>query len=170
MYESFSCFAFLLAFGIVYFVSVNHSNSCVSSIYFIVVLVCIYQVTNYHPCSIISEMSVNNFLYYYYYLAVLGFELRALFLPGRCTITWTTPPALFALDIFRILSRIYAWTGLDHDPPNYTSSKAGMTGVYHHTLKAVPHPAFYRLRWSLVDFLPGLALNSNPPDLCLPSS
>jgi hypothetical protein len=31
-------------------------------------------------------------------------------------------------------------------------------------------PSFYWLRWSLANFLPRLALNSDPPDLCLPSS
>jgi hypothetical protein len=49
------------------------------------------------------------------------------------------PRALFALTIFQIRSRIYAWAGLDHNPI-YASYIDGMTGI--HTA-----PIFYWLRW-----------------------
>jgi hypothetical protein len=38
------------------------------------------------------------------FLAVLEFELRASRLLGRCSTTWATPPALFALAVFHVQS------------------------------------------------------------------
>jgi hypothetical protein len=40
---------------------------------------------------------------------------------------------------------------------------AGMTGMHHHT-------QIFLLRWGLMKFLTGLALNHDPPTLHLPSS
>jgi hypothetical protein len=42
------------------------------------------------------------------------------------------PPALYALTIFRAGCHVYAWAGLDIDPPIYASLVAGMTGAHHH--------------------------------------
>jgi hypothetical protein len=53
--------------------------------------------------------------------------------------------------------------GLDCDPPIYAAPVAKMIGICHHT-------KLYWLRWDLTKFLLGLALNRDPPDLCLPSS
>jgi hypothetical protein len=41
-------------------------------------------------------------------------------------------PALFALVVFQIGSRIFAQAGLDHDPSVYVSHVAGITGSHHH--------------------------------------
>jgi hypothetical protein len=49
-------------------------------------------------------------------LRALGFELRDLH---------------FLCSVFNIGYHIYAWTGLDLDPPTYTSHTAGMTGTPH---------------------------------------
>jgi hypothetical protein len=49
---------------------------------------------------------------------VLGFELRALTLPGRSFAIGAMPPAFFALVTFQIGFCIYAWT--NHNPPIYT--------------------------------------------------
>jgi hypothetical protein len=73
------------------------------------------------------------------------------------------PKPCFALVICQIGSRVFAQAGLGHDPPNYASHEAGMTGVYHHT-------KLYWLRWGLTNFLPKLASNLNLPNYCLLSS
>jgi hypothetical protein len=52
---------------------------------------------------------------------------------------------------------MFAWTVV-----LYAFCVAGMTGVHHHVLVS--------LRWDLENFLPMLASNCEPPDLCLPSS
>jgi hypothetical protein len=50
---------------------------------------------------------------------------------GSCT-CWAG--ALFALDVFQIVSHIYVQAGLNCDSSIYASHMAGMTGVHHHTL------------------------------------
>jgi hypothetical protein len=65
-------------------------------------------------------------------------------------------PAMFALGIFHIGSYIYAWTSIFI----YASCVAGMTRTH----------SFYWLKWSLPNFLPGMASNLNPPNLYLPNS
>jgi hypothetical protein len=57
----------------------------------------------------------------------MRFELRSVGFQGKTSITWATPPALFALVIFEIASHVYAQASLDHDPPIYA-----MRGPYHH--------------------------------------
>jgi hypothetical protein len=42
-----------------------------------------------------------------FFFAVLGFELKASHLLGRCSITWSTHPRLFALVFFQIMSCFY---------------------------------------------------------------
>jgi hypothetical protein len=83
-------------------------------------------------------------------LVVLGFELRAVSLVGRCSISWATPLALFALAILEIRSYFLprlCWA---------------MIFLFYAS-------CCYWLTWGLVNFLPGLALNFGPPDLSLPS-
>jgi hypothetical protein len=65
------------------------------------------------------------------YLAVLGFELRALCLLHKHSTTWVKSPVLFALVIFQIRSCVFAWTRLDLDPI-YASCVAGKTGTCYH--------------------------------------
>jgi hypothetical protein len=68
-----------------------------------------------------------------FFFMVLEFELRALHLLGRYSITWVTSLALFALVIFQIGSYFILGGGLDCDPPIYASQVSGMTGTHHHT-------------------------------------
>jgi hypothetical protein len=44
----------------------------------------------------------------------------------------THTPSILLLVIFLIAFLLFAWTGLDHDPPIYASSVAGMAGTCHH--------------------------------------
>jgi hypothetical protein len=48
------------------------------------------------------------------YFVVLGFELRALCLGGRCATTWVMPTTHFALDFW---DRVLLLASLDHFPP-----------------------------------------------------
>jgi hypothetical protein len=60
---------------------------------------------------------------------------------------------LFALVIFEVGSHIYAQASLDLNLPIYASCVDAMT-------RGIPSfPAFYWLKWGLMNFLPGLALN-----------
>jgi hypothetical protein len=49
---------------------------------------------------------------FFFFLVVLVVELRILNLIGRCSTTWASPPALFALLILGIESPIFIWAGL----------------------------------------------------------
>jgi hypothetical protein len=64
-------------------------------------------------------------------------------------------PALSVVGIFRIVSKIYAWIGLSHDPPIYASCVARMVAP-------ATTPRFY---WDggLMNFLPqtGLKLEAS---------
>jgi hypothetical protein len=71
-------------------------------------------------------------------------------------------PKPFLLTAFVL--HFYAWAGLDYDHSICTSCMAGLTGAALHSV------CFTDLRWGLVNFLPGLPWNCNPPDLCLPGS
>jgi hypothetical protein len=93
-------------------------------------------------------------LLFIYLLVVLGFELRAL--PGRCSIIWAMPPALFRFSHFHIgffaqgslgpWSNICLWFGWG----------------YRHA----PLCSACLLGWDLANFLPGLVSNCDLPDLC----
>jgi hypothetical protein len=65
-------------------------------------------------------------------LMILWFEHRALYLLGKCSTTWITPPSPFAFRLFfrwglAHISPRLAW---DHNHPTYASCKAGITGTY----------------------------------------
>jgi hypothetical protein len=66
---------------------------------------------HFGPCS---KQSFPSF-----FLAVLGFELRAPHLLGRHFPTWTTPPALFCVGYFpdRVLRR-FVWAGFKPRSPD----------------------------------------------------
>jgi hypothetical protein len=57
-----------------------------------------------------------SFLFFFFF-AVLGFELRALYLQSRYSMIWAMPLALFALVILKIGSHSLAQAGLDHSSP-----------------------------------------------------
>jgi hypothetical protein len=60
---------------------------------------------------------------------VLGFELRVSCLLGRhLSHTFVS----FCFGSFRDRVSLYAWVGLDCDPPSYASCIVGITGVHHH--------------------------------------
>jgi hypothetical protein len=95
------------------------------------------------------------------FLAVLEFELRALFLLGRCSTAWVTSLALFTsviLDMGPLFPRP-AWTTV---LPFYTSHHHWDDG------RVSPCPAFSHWDGGLTNFfLPGLAWNLSPPNLSL---
>jgi hypothetical protein len=70
------------------------------------------------------------------------------------------PSALYALGYFLDMVLLNTWAGLYRSLPPYASCVAGMTGMCHHT----------QLLLVEMNFLPGLASNHEPPDLCLLSS
>jgi hypothetical protein len=99
----------------------------------------------------------------------LEFELRSLHSPGRCSTTWVIPSSLFcfvcvcvALIIF--LGRVLRLC------PGQPGLRASCLCFLHSwdDRCTTPHPAFYWLRWGLMNFLPRLALNHNSPNLYLP--
>jgi hypothetical protein len=95
-----------------------------------------------------------------YIFGSTGVEFRALCFWGRCCTTWAMPPDF--LVIFELGSHVFTWTCLDSDPLTYVSHIAGMTGAWHHA-------RLFLLRWGFL-FLPKLALNHDPLNLCSPSS
>jgi hypothetical protein len=90
-----------------------------------------------------------------------GFELSALHLLGRHSITWVTPPALFALVTFQVGSHILLRVSL-----RFQSSYLGLLYIWD---ERHVHHAWLVLRWGgLTNFLSRLTLNPNIHDLCLP--
>jgi hypothetical protein len=69
----------------------------------------------------------------FFFLLVLCFWIQGLTLPRLVLYHLSYILAPFALDIFEIGSCIFAWAGLDCNPPAYVSHIAWMTGTYHHT-------------------------------------
>jgi hypothetical protein len=68
-----------------------------------------------------------------FFFLVLWFELQASCLLGRYSTTLAAPLTIFALLIFQIGYLVYAWSGLDYNPPVYTSPITGMMGMHHHS-------------------------------------
>jgi hypothetical protein len=69
----------------------------------------------------------------YLFIAILGFELKALYLLSRYSITWARSPALLALVIFPADSHTFSWAGLDLNLPVCASCIVGVIGMNHHT-------------------------------------
>jgi hypothetical protein len=92
-----------------------------------------------------------------FFFSILGFELRVL-----CLLPLDLTVGSFALVIFVVGSHFYNWAHLDLSPP-YTSCITGMTGVHNHV------QLFNGWDEVSLTFLPTLASNCDPPDLCLPS-
>jgi hypothetical protein len=79
--------------------------------------------------SHISRPKIHFFLFCF--AVLLGFELRASWLLGRCSTTWATPPAVFMLITFEMWSHFIpgpAWTAIFLFMLPYV---AGMIGVHH---------------------------------------
>jgi hypothetical protein len=87
-------------------------------------------------------LGFHPFLHLFFFWTVLEFELRASCLLSRRSNTWATPQLLLLLAAIITLPDV-----------------AGMTGMCHRT----------KLLVGLMNFLPMLALNLDPPDLHLPS-
>jgi hypothetical protein len=101
----------------------------------------------------------------------MGFELRALVLLGRNSISWATPAALFVLGIFEIGSHklfIWGWlqtlillisaswiariTDLSHWHPPFLCAEDGTQGFMHATqalltLSCIPRPTIWFLHF-----------------------
>jgi hypothetical protein len=94
-------------------------------------------------------------------MVVVGFKLRALcLLQALYHLSYTA--SLFTLHILPIGSHICTQAGLDHGPLIHAFP---LSWDARHTL---PHSIFYWLIWGLSNFLSGMALNHDPPDLHLP--
>jgi hypothetical protein len=97
----------------------------------------------------------NNFLFFD--------STRSSGLVGKHSTNWTMPPALFAVVIFLVGFHIFTLAGLDLSPPNYVS-------CVNRDDKCIPlRSAFYWLRWSLANSLPGIISNSDPSYPSLPN-
>jgi hypothetical protein len=95
-------------------------------------------------------------------LVVLGVELRALCLLGRGSVISTTSPSPYLLlVIFQVWYLAFAWGWLQIEIllPKF-SYIAGMTVLY-------PHAWLTGWDGGLYNLLPRLALNCDPPNLCL---
>jgi hypothetical protein len=64
--------------------------------------------------SFAIESYCGSFLFLY---ESIVFELRASYLLSGCSIPQATPQSRFALVISHTGSHVYAWVGLDSDPP-----------------------------------------------------
>jgi hypothetical protein len=95
-------------------------------------------------------------------LLVLGLELGALCLLGRCSITWNISPALFSFSYFHRASCFCPGPLLDCVCPTYASHVA--------TTTSIPSYPALSLKWGLPNILPMLASSHGPPDIHLPSS
>jgi hypothetical protein len=129
----------------------------------------------------------------FFFLVLLGFW-RA----SRSSTAGITPPSSFCSGYFRDKGLLFAQASLDHNP-SILHFLPGMRAVYHHAHLFSVEMRFYEflcLDWpgtanphlsafcvdrmiahtphwavvGLMNFLPGLALNCDPPDLSLPSS
>jgi hypothetical protein len=58
-----------------------------------------------------NHLSLSLSLFFFFFFLVLGFEIRA----SNLTITWVTPPALFALIILEIGFHFFAHASLCHN-------------------------------------------------------
>jgi hypothetical protein len=91
------------------------------------------------------------FFILFYFLVLLGIELIASHLLGRHTVTWAILPVPFALV---------------PDQPRPQSSYLYLPCSWND--RHLPLLPAYFLKWGLVNFFPCLALDQDPPHLCLP--
>jgi hypothetical protein len=79
-------------------------------------------------------LATTILFFFPFFSSVLGFELKASCLPGRCNITLTQLQLFFALGFFFFfffvrICHLCPGLALDQHIPTYTSSVAGMTGI-----------------------------------------
>jgi hypothetical protein len=106
---------------------------------------------SFHSPLILS--SEVFFKFYFYFLVVLGFELRALFLVGKNLSRISWPFFRFSYFLDRGLYLLLR-TGLR------------LQFAYLYLYRHVPLYLAFLLKWGLANFLSGLVLNCNSPDLC----
>jgi hypothetical protein len=100
----------------------------------------------------------------FFLLGLLGFEVRSLHLIGRYFSAWTMPPASFALVILDLGSYVL---------PRLTWTVIFLFYAFHSRWDdkhAPPGPTFFCQNRVSLTSLPRLALNCNPPNLCLPKA
>jgi hypothetical protein len=100
----------------------------------------------------------------FFFTAILGFKLRTLHLLGRLSTSWATLPSHFALVIFEIGICFFC---LGQSGPWSFYYKLIAIAERWQVWTTVPS---YWLRWGLMNFLPALAMNSDPPWFPLPAS
>jgi hypothetical protein len=84
-----------------------------------------------------TRVNLNIFLCNISFLIVLGFELRALLLLGKCSTIWFTFPALFTLVIFSDrVSCFLPGPAYHQNLLIYTFCIHGITGMYYHDKSA----------------------------------
>jgi hypothetical protein len=91
------------------------------------------------------------------------FELRASHLTRQVLYHLSRSPALSCFSVFQIGSWVLLRMA-DLGPQSYLQLSAELESQVH-----TPHLAYW-LRCGLVNFLPGLVSNQDPPVLCLPCS
>jgi hypothetical protein len=86
-------------------------------------------------------------------------------LGGKPSTTWAIPPALFAFSFFWVGSHVLGLVlAMNCYAPTCASLVAGNANMNHKYFACL-------LRWGLANFfLPGVALNCDPLNLCLPCS
>jgi hypothetical protein len=72
--------------------------------------------------------------YFFFFLAVLGFEFRALRLLGRHSTLEPCLQPFLLLIVFQVGFSVFAWLAWDWELPTYVSHVAEVTDIYHHAL------------------------------------
>jgi hypothetical protein len=71
---------------------------------------------------------------FFFFLAVLGFEFRALRLLGRHSTLEPCLQPFLLLIVFQVGFSVFAWLAWDWELPTYVSHVAEVTDIYHHAL------------------------------------
>jgi hypothetical protein len=113
-----------------------------------------------------NELIINccvGFCLFLYFLVILGFEHRALHLPGQVLyhLSHASSPFCFSYFSCSVSHLCLGWSG-----PWSFFFFLPCSWDY----RCVSSCAAYLLRWALANFLPVLPSNFDPPGLCLPSS
>jgi hypothetical protein len=97
---------------------------------------------------VFCSRKIFSCLLFDFFLVVLGFELRALYLLGRYKATWAMPPPFFGSSYFwdRVILNfaVWQWSSYFRLP-----TIDGMTGAHHHAKLFL-----CLLRWGLANFFP----------------
>jgi hypothetical protein len=109
----------------------------------------------------------QRILVFVFVFSVLKLKLRALKLLCRHSTTWATSPPFFALVIFQAGSHLFFFF-----LPRQACTVIFLPSASHvaRTIGTGHHAQLIDWDGGVTNFLPGMALNCNPPDLCLLSS